>query len=336
MEHSKEEVMFAPDDITQITGALETLPNTLDYRSTLTGKRQHLLREKQTDALPSFTPEIPHARVARRQVIQLREENRHLQAALDGQRAEWQKVVDENTHLRAELDREMVALNQSHQQELAYYQAQLQGLMQERDQLSVAQREWKERYQQMQQSFHALVEQEAHKLVQHTVAQALEAPDEVSPLMVDAVKTIEYRVRQEEDRHMRDTLYLKREVQRMAEILEQERRQVQQEHERLLSFQLSLREQAAVRQKLFEQRLSTHGKLINVLSSFSLLIVFVILEFVCLALFRTPVVAQVILSIVLPIAACILLRVLLSPALSLLKTIYTSAPHKRRVRAGHV
>ena len=115
--------------------------------------------------------------------------------------------------------------------------------------------------------------------------------------------------------------------------MEQERQQLQQEQQQLLSFQLNVREQANTRQKHLEERLYAHQKVVSVVTSLSLLILFIILEFICLALFHAPAVGSVTLSILLPIVVCILLRMALETPLNSLKAIYQSAPHKRRVKA---
>jgi hypothetical protein len=324
--------MFAPDEITQTTEALERLPRILERRSAPTGKRQRITEEKQTDALPPLTLASPNAKVAWRQVTQLRKENRHLQAVLDRQNAELQKLLSEYTQLRSAFDHEIAAIQENHQQDLAFYQTQLQELMTERNQLSETQQALEERYQDLQKSFQETIQEEAHKLMQDAAEAALQAPGNAPLLVQDVVKTVELHLRQEEDKRLIEALYLKREVQRMADFLEQERQQLQQDQQQLLSFQLSVREQATTRQKLLEDRLYARWKVISVITSFSLLTLFIVLEFVCLALFHTRVVGSVALSIIVPIVACILLRIVLATPLSMLKTMYMSAPHKRRIR----
>jgi hypothetical protein len=325
-------MMFAPNEITQTTGALERLPRVLERQSAPTGKRQRIIAEKNTDTLLPLTSEAPNAKLAWRQVAQLRKEIMHLRATVENQRAEMQKILSESTQLQAESDHEIALVHQGHQQDLAYYQTQLQELMDERNQLSEKQQALEERYQTLQQSFQDTVQEEAHKLMQEAAEAAIRSPEHTSPLIQDVVKTVEWHVRQEEDKHLIEALYLKREVQRMTEVLEQERQQLQQEQQQFLSFQLNVREQANVRQKLHEERLSTHQKAISLVTSFSLLALFIILEFVCLALFHAPATGSVALSILLPIIVCILLRMALATPLSLLKTMYQSAPHKRRLK----
>jgi hypothetical protein len=268
-----------------------------------------------------------------RQVAQLRRENKQLHAALEEKRAEMQKVLSEYAQLRSEFDHEITTVHQGHQQDLAYHQTQLQELMDERNQLSETLHALEEHHQTLQKSFQDTIQEEAHKLMQEATEAAIRSPENASPLLQDVVKTVELHVRQEEEKHLIEALCLKREVKRMATILEQERQQLQQEQQKLLSFQLSIREQAKVRQKLHEERLHTQQKVISLVTSFALLALFIVLEFTCLALFHTPVVGSVTLSIVIPIVVCVLLRFVLATPLHLLKTIYTSAPHRRRAKA---
>ena len=325
--------MFAPNETTQTTGVLEQLPRVLERQSTLTAKRQRIIAEKNTDTLPPLTPEAPSAKVAWRQVVQLRKENTHLRVALENQRTEMQKVLSASTQLQSEFDHETALVHQGHQQDLAYYQKQLQALMDERNQLSEKQQALEERYQALQQSFQDTVQAEAHKLMQEAAEAAILSPEHASPLVQDVVKTVELHVRQEEDKHLAEALYLKREVQRMADFLQQERQKLRQEQQQFLSFQLSVREQTDLRQKLHEKRLSTHQQAISLATSFSLLVVFIILEFICLALFHVPAIGSVTLSILIPVIVCILLRTVLAHPLSFLKTMHLGAPHKRRAKA---
>jgi hypothetical protein len=333
--------MFVTNEITQTTGALEGLPSGLEHQSARSGKRQRIPKEKNTDilsplttdTLPPLTLESPKARATGRQMAQLRKENRYLRAALEEQQTELQKVQREYTQLRSELDQEIAIVHQGHQQDLAYYQTQLQELMDERNQLSEKQQALEDHYQALQKSFQDTLQEEACKLMQEATEAAMRSPETVSPLVQSVVKTVELQVRQEEEKHLIETLYLKREVQRMAEFLEQESQNLQKEQQQLLSFQLSVREQAKTRQKLLEQRLHTRQRVFSSLTSFALLAFFVILEFVCLALFQTPFVGSVALCILIPVVVCILLRIALATPLDLVKTMYTSAPHRRRVRA---
>jgi hypothetical protein len=333
--------MFAPNEITQTTEALERLPSGLERQSTRSGKRQRTPKEKNTDILPSLTTdtlpvltlESPKAKATGRQMAQLRKENRYLRAALEEQQTELQKAQREYTQLRSEFDHEIAIVHQGHQQDLAYYQTQLQELMDERNQLSEKQQALEDHYQELQKSLQDTVHQEACKLMQEATEAAIRSPETASPLIQDVVKTVELHVRQEEEKHLIETLYLKREVQRMAEFLEQERQKLQKEQQQLLSFQLSVREQAKTRQKLLEERLHARQRVFSSLTSLALLAFFIILEFVCLALFQTPFDGSVALSILIPIVACILLRMVLATPLDLLKTMYTSAPHRRRVKA---
>src|SRR5256885_9940834 len=99
--------MFASNEITQTTGALEGLPRVLESPSAHTGKRPSITEEKNTDALPLLTSESPNARAIWRQLAQLRKENKNLRAALEEQRGKTQKILNEYTQLRSEFNHEI-------------------------------------------------------------------------------------------------------------------------------------------------------------------------------------------------------------------------------------
>src|SRR5436190_683821 len=227
--------MFASNETAQTTEALERLPSVLEKESVPYGKRPRISKDKNTDILPSLTSEPPNAKVAWQQVGQLRKQNMYLRAALESQRTEAKKIQSEHQQLQAELE-ESIAVNQSREEELVTYQAQLQEL--------------EERHQALEASFKETVEEEAQKLMQEAAETALESPDDASPLVQDVVKTVKLHLKKEEDKHLIEALCLKREVQRMADFLEQEHQQLQQEREQFFSFQSSAREQESVRQKL--------------------------------------------------------------------------------------
>lgn len=333
--------MFVSNEITQTTGALERLPRGLERRSAPRGKRHHITEEKNTDVLPPLTTdtqplltlESPKAKVTWRQMAQLRTENKHLRAALEEQQAEMRKIQHEYAQSRSQPNNELAAVHEGHRQDLVYYQTQLQGLMDERNQLSEKQQALEDRYQALQQSVQDTIQEEAHKLVQETIEEALRSPETVTPLVQDIVKTVESHVRREEEKHLIEALYLKREVKRLADVLEQEQQKLQKEQQHLISLQLSAREEANKRQKLLEERLHVRQRVFSVLTSCALLALFIVLEFVCLALFHAPAVGVVSLSILIPVVACILLRIVLETPLEHLKMIYTSAPHRRRIKA---
>lgn len=154
--------MFAPDDET--SRALEQLPRALEHRSTSNGKRQRITTEKNTDILPPLTQESPKAKVAWRQMAQLRKENRYLRASLEEQRAEMIKVQREYAQLRSELDHAIAIVHEGHQQDLTYNQTQLQELMDERNQLSETIQVVTERYQALLKLFQDRIQEEIEHL----------------------------------------------------------------------------------------------------------------------------------------------------------------------------
>src|SRR3989440_12903592 len=107
--------MLPPDDTTQTTGSSERTPRPHNRRHSLSERRQNILHQKQTDTLPVVNNEAPNVRIAWRQLIQLREENKRLR---------WEM---------SELEKEIEAIHSSHQQVVEQYENHLQTMMEERD-----------------------------------------------------------------------------------------------------------------------------------------------------------------------------------------------------------
>src|SRR5713226_7014210 len=101
--------MLPPDDTTQTTGSSERTPRPHNRRDSLSERRQNILHQKQTDTLPVVNNEAPNGRIAWRQLIQLREENKRLR---------WEL---------AELAKDIEATDTRHQQESSYFQTELQN-----------------------------------------------------------------------------------------------------------------------------------------------------------------------------------------------------------------
>ena len=109
--------MLPPDDSTQTAGSSERTSRSHNRRDSLSERRQNILHQKHTDTLPVVNSEAPNGRIAWRQLIQLREENKRLR---------WEL---------AEFEGEIEAIHSGHQQEIEQYQNHLQSLMEERDSL---------------------------------------------------------------------------------------------------------------------------------------------------------------------------------------------------------
>ncbi len=327
--------MLSPDDTThmhQVTESLERLPRPSDRRSPATERRQSMLQQKNTDVLPSVTIETPHAKIAWRQVIQLREENRHLRFELEERRTEMQQLLAEYNALQAQFDQEATGIHSGYQQEREQYQSHLQSLMDERNRLQEAYANLERRYMDLYHTFQDAVEEEAHKMIT-AAAQTIElSPDSAPMLFQDVMKTLELQVRQEEDKHLVEALYLKREVQRMAVLLEQEHQQIEEERHTLLIMQSTAREQAELRQKTLQARLRSRWKVRSITVTIGMIVLLVTLQFLFLNLARVKIAAEISFLLLLPIIICSLLAFALSGPLSRARDIYFGAPHKKKVK----
>jgi hypothetical protein len=315
------------------TGALERLPRILDRKSLVSERRQSILHQKQiTDALPNLTPDTPNAKVAWRQVMQLREENRRLRFDLDEAQTELQRLVADYKALQAEFEREASIIHNGHQQEIEHYQNQLSEATIECDRLREAQQQLEQRYQDLYHSFQETVDEEARKMVSEATKTLTLSPDSRPALLQEMVETVESQVRRVEDKHLVEALYLKREVERMAEQMEQKQRQLDQELQNLLSMQLTVREQAKLRMKVLHSRLHARWTVKSVSTTLGVLALLIVLQFVSLAFFHVQIDSNLSLSLITPIVVCVILALVLATPINMIKHFYTGAPHKRRVK----
>jgi len=284
--------------------------------------------------LPQVSVEPSHSKVAWRQVIHLREENRHLRFELEEQRAEMQRLVAEYNSLQARFDQEMAVVHSGYQQESEQYQSHLQELMDERDRLQTAQAQLERRYQDLYHSFQDAVEEEAHKMFTEA-AQTLELSPDSAPLFFqDAMKTLELQVRQQEDKHLVEALYLKREVQRMADILARERAQIEEERQRLLVMQSTARQQAELRLKTLQSRLGSRWKAKTVTTTIGMIFLLVMLQFLFLNVAHVKLAASISFLLLLPIIVCSVLAFLLAGPINRIREFYHGAPHKKSMKKG--
>jgi hypothetical protein len=326
--------MLSPDDTThthQVTESLERLPRLSDRRSPTTERRQSMLQQKNTDVLPSVTVETPHAKIAWRQVIQLREENRHLRFELEEQRMEMQQLLAEYNALQAQFDQEATGIQSGYQQEREQYQHHVQALMDERNRLQEAYTNLERRYMDLYHTFQDAVEEEAHKIVTEAAQTVELSPDSAPMLFQDVMKTLELHVRQEEDKHLVEALYLKREVQRMAVLLEQERLQIEEERRNLLIMQSTAREQSELRQKSLQAGLRSRWKVRSITVPIGVIVLLVTLQFLFLNLAHVKIAAEISFLLLLPIIICSLLAFVLAGPLSRARDVYYGAPHKKKV-----
>lgn len=316
----------------QSTESFERLSRTPDRRALLSERRQNILQQKYTDGLP---PAVD-TKAAARQVVQLREENKRLRLELEEKRHEIQRLITAGNGVETEFDKDAVLIHNENQQEIARYQKQLRETVENHNKLQEMYLQLERRYEELSQSFHDAIEEEAHRMVANAAKTVDLSLDNPPDLLQDVVRTVELQVRQEEDKHLVETLYLKREVQRMAEEMAQERQQIDEERQTLLAMQNTVREQALLREKTLQFRLRTRWRLVSAATTVCLLMLLVALQFLFLYLSHIPTTSRVPLALLAPILICIILAILLSGPLSMLKQlymqVYTNVAHKKRVK----
>jgi hypothetical protein len=314
--------MPLPDEIAQTTEALEELPRMLGHRNIFRGHYEHMLQEMQTDVLPSLTPDT-FAGVTWWQARQFREENEYLHPLLEQQRSAIQLLTTEYNDLKGEFNREIASIHYSHQQELAYYQQHLQEVVAEHNHLHDAYEELEDRYQELFHNFQECVEEEAQKKIMEATQTVLQSPEKAPTLFPDLVKTIEQHYRQKEDKSLAEALYLKRGVLHIAQLLEQERKQLKAEYHQLLAQEDTIQEQT----KLYQKSLQARWKWVSVVTSLGLVASLVIFQFVFLSLLQVHLTAAVSLSIMAPVLLCLLLALVLATHVSSLRN---TGPQKKK------
>src|SRR5438067_5384356 len=182
--------MLPSDDTTHSAAFSERAPRPHNHRNSLSERRQHILHQKHTDTLPTVSNEAANGRIAWRQLIQLREENKRLR---------WEL---------AELDKEIEAIHSSHQQEIEQYENHLQNMMEERDRLKESHYQLERRYQELYHDFHNTVEEEAQKMVQEAARTIVLSHESRPTMMNEAMRTVELHFRQVEDERTAEALCL--------------------------------------------------------------------------------------------------------------------------------
>ncbi len=231
--------MLSSDDTTQTTGAIEKISRPYNHRDYVSERRQQILRQKQTEDLPHISSQETQGRIVWRQYIQLREENKRL-------RSEIARYVDEiDTMLNA------------HQQDIALYESHLDTITAQLNRTMQDHLDLERRYEELYHSFQSAVEEEAHNMLAEAT-RTLELDPENRPT-TDALKTVGLHVKQIEEQHTAETLYLIRQAQKKAYQLEdelaQERQQMAVERENMQNQQNSWREQAGLQIHLEEEQL---------------------------------------------------------------------------------
>jgi hypothetical protein len=317
--------------ITQTTEALEQLPRIYDHRSATNGRRQTSLQQRDTDDLPALTIETPVARGAWRLAVHLREENMRLRNELEELRSELRQLIDEYNGMQAEFDKEVAIIHNGYQQEIQHYQIHLAQMMEERNRIHDAYLRLEQRYQELNSSFQQTVEEEAHKMVIEA-SQTIElSTGNIPALLQEAVKVLESQTWRADNKHLIEALYLKNEVKQMAQHLAQERRQLEEQRQQLFAMQHTAYQQIELHQKATQARLRARWKVASICTSTGLLGLLVVLQFVCLYFLHVTMAAPISIAFLAPIVVCVVLALVFAQPFTMIKHMYKSAPHKRKV-----
>ncbi|GHO86023.1 hypothetical protein [Dictyobacter formicarum] len=328
----------ALEQLPQTTEALEKLPRTFDHRSALNERRQQILQQKQsdknTDTLPTLGAEAPGAKLAWRQVVQLREENRRLRASLEELQEGLKQLSDEKAQLQSRFDAEIAVIHSGHQQDIAHYQTHLLELMDERNRLHDEYAALKVVHQDFVQRFEQSVDEEIQQRLD-ALAQTLDglnAQTKTPESLVRFAQTVGLRARSDGDRYLAEAVHIKREMERMTEALAEERQCLNEERCQLALLQQSASQQARLRQKLLDDRFRARWKAVSLSTSAGLLVLLVILQFTCLALLHVALAGMVTLALLLPILLCALLAAIMaSPPVRFLKYVRESVPQRKKI-----
>ena len=288
--------MLTPDDMDQTTGPIERPSRTMSHRDIMNERRQSKLQQKQTDILPALNGDSASGKLAMRQVVQLREENRRLHAEL------------------AEYERDIEAIHNSHTQETEQHQTHLHELMEERNRLQEAHLQLERRYQELYHSFQAAVEEEAQSMVNRATQTLDLHPDERPVTKNDIMKTVELHIKEVEERHTAEAVYLMQQAQRKAlqvqHELARERVKITTEQEKLQAQQKAIREQAKTNELALEKRLHHQWTLALASMATLLLLILPLLQVIFFSLVHVQLTTPMWFALVGPVVLCVLLAVL--------------------------
>jgi hypothetical protein len=288
--------MLTPDDMDQTTGAIERPSRTISHRDILNERRQSKLQQRQTDLLPALSGDTSSGKLAMRQVVQLREENRRLRAEL------------------AEYQRDIEAIHNGHGQETEQYQSHMRELMEERNLLQDAHLQLERRYQELYHSFQAAVEEEARNMVDKATQTLDLHPDERPVSRSDIMKTVELHIKEVEERHTAEAVYLMQQAQRKALQMEHERAnerlKIAAERENLQAQQKAIREQAKAHELALEKRLRHQWTLALASMATLLLLILPLLQVIFFSLVHVQLTIAMWFALIGPVALCLLLAIL--------------------------
>src|SRR2546421_6239777 len=299
--------MLSPDDTTQNTGAIEKVSRPYNHRDYASERRQHILQQKQTDDLPGINSQDTHGRIAWRQFIQLREENKRLRWEV----AKYIDAIDsiQNTH-----------------QEVEQYEKRLDEMKAEQNRTIQDHLELERRYQELYHSFQSAVEEEAKNMVADA-ARTLELhPLDRAGMTNDAMKTVELHVKQIEEKHTAESLYLLRQAQKKAYQLEhelaEERHQIALERDTMQNMQNSLREQAELRKRMAENRLRVSFFSLIIFITTVLVAMLLACQLVLLLSFHLPLMV----ALIAPMLFCIVVAALCAYISSTARRLFAVTP----------
>src|SRR5579883_2695890 len=209
-----EEAPYHTDALVVSVQSTEELEALSDQRNLSDGGRQLSVSQTGADILPAISPGIINLR---RQVRLLREENKRLRNELYAKQDELQQIITDYDALEARFQQEVVAIHTGHLQDVEHYQSHLQTLIEERNRLQETCTQLEQQYQELYHTFQDVVEEEINKRLTEATYALQTSPETVPPILQSVVRTLETHYRPVEERHLIEALFLKREVQTMAE-----------------------------------------------------------------------------------------------------------------------
>lgn len=236
--------------------------------------------------------------------------------------------------IEIDITSEIEAIHNGYRQEIQQYQTHLADLMEERNQLMEEHHALESRYQDLYYNFLASVEEEAHKMVQEAARTVTLSPNSKAthPLLRDAVQTLELHAQQIEGEHSARTLYVMREAQRKAALLEkelqEERQQIAEERQNLITMQNSVREQAQLRYQTIQSRLQVHWLLRLIRTVGIVLVVLLLGQLLLLSLLHVPRSASLFIAIFAPLFLCPIAVYAYVHVRKSILYIYHGAPHR--------
>ena len=324
--------MLSPDEVTQTTGTLEQLSRNASPRSTPTERRQTILQQRQTDTLSPLTFETPNAKLAWRQVTQLREENRHLRYDLDAQRTEVQRITNEYDALKSKFESEVAIIHNGQQQEIVQYQNHLQEMMDERNRVQEAHVALEQRFQELSTAFQHAIEEEVNKRIANIAQDFSLTSTQVPEALQGVVKELDRQAKEEGDRYLAEVVYLKRETKRMIDKIQEDRQQLATERQELYKWQSNMKEQAQLRQKTLHDRLHARWRVASLLTSLGLVVLLVVLQVITLSLLHVTLAVPIAFALLAPIVICIICAFIFTKPLTMIHHMFKSAPHKKKAK----